>query len=287
MTTTPFGPDSELLRTFLAVAECSNTTRAAQSINKTQSAVSIQLKKLERQLGVELFHRLPRGMRLTEAGRSLVPRAERALMEVDSIAELFREPLTGTIRLGLPDDYSTLVLQRALFAFSRRHTNVEVNVTCGCSGKFPAMIKKKQLDLAIHSAPPTDTTPTFFEEPMVWAAHRDLDVAAGAPIPLAVFERSCWWRDVPTDTLAQAGLDWHVTFASESHDGIRAAIQSRMAIGILPESELPGDVIALRHLPALPASRLVLLSARTAQDTLIDAMSDALSNAFESITTRS
>ncbi len=284
--TRPFGPDSELLRTFLAVAAHENTTRAARSINKTQSAVSIQIKKLEHHLGAELFDRLPRGMRLNEAGRSLQPQAERALTEIDAIATQFSNPLAGKIRLGVPDDYSTVVLQRALYAFSRRHTDVEVHVTCGCSGGYPELIKKNELDLAIYSAPPTHTSPTLFKEPMVWAAHRDLDLATGAPIPLAVFERNCWWRDVPTDTLAAAGFDWYVAFSSESHDGVRAAVQSRMAVGILPQSGLPPDVEPLRRLPRLPPSRLVLLTASGGSRPLIDAMSEALAGAFEPIASR-
>ena len=281
--TTPLGPDSELLRTFLAVATHENTTRAARSINRTQSAVSIQIKKLEHHLDAELFERLPRGMRLTEAGRSLRPRAERVLAEIDAIGAHFGNPLAGKIRLGVPDDYSTVVLQRALYSFSRRHTDVEVQVTCGCSGGYPDLVKKNELDLAIYSAPPTDPSPVLFEEPMVWAAHRDLDLSAGAPIPLAVFERHCWWRDVPTDTLGEAGFDWYVAFSSESHDGVRAAVQSRMAVGILPESGLPTDVEPLRRLPLLPASRLVLLKASGGSRPLIDAMSESLASAFEPI----
>ena len=251
-------------------------------IHRTQSSVSIHLKRLESELDLQLFERLPRGMALTEAGKSLLPVAERALAEVDSIVDLFKEPLTGILRLGVPHDYS-LVLQRALFSFSRQNAGVQVQVTCGCTESYPELIRANELDLAVHSARPSDTTPILFSEPMVWAAHRDLDLRAGEPIPLAVLTRSCWWKNVPTDALAKAGLAWNVIFSSESHDGVRAAIQSRMAVGVLPKSELPKDVLVVDRLPALPSSDLTILSAKSDPDELVDTMTEALREAFRSL----
>ncbi len=282
MTLTP-GPDSELLRSFVAVATHRNVTRAAKTINRTQSSVSIHIKRLESELSQNLFDRLPRGMALTEEGRSLLPVAQRALAEVDSIVDLFKDPLTGTLRLGIPDDYSRIVLQRALFSFSRQNGGVQVQVTCGCTESYPELIETNQLDLAVHSARPSDTDPILFSEPMVWAAHRDFDLKVDEPIPLAVLDRTCWWKNVPTNALVEAGLDWTVMFSSESHDGVRAAIQSRMAVGVLPESGLPEDVLAIDRLPNLPASDLSILSAKNGPDQLVDTMTEALRAAFRSL----
>ena len=100
-----FQLDPDWLRTFLAVAEKRNVTRAADALGRTQSAVSVQLRKLESALSTKLFQRQARGMALTEAGHALVPAARRALDELDRIGDLFSAPLSGRLRVGIPDDY--------------------------------------------------------------------------------------------------------------------------------------------------------------------------------------
>lgn len=291
------GPDSELLRTFLSVAEHGNTTKAAAATNRTQSSVSLRIKKLEQLLGVELFQRSTRGMKLNQSGRALRPTAQRVIDDVDQLAAGFRERLAGTVRIGIPDDYGRFVLENVLAQFSGRHPDVVVSVTCGCSGAFPALIDASDLDLAIYSAPPSESADAFFTEPVVWAAHHDLALNRDDVLPLALFDRACWWSDVPTTALADAERPARVLFSSASHDGIRAAISARLAVGILPRSVLPPGVIELADLPALPPSSLVLLQSdaslgeaarsgvtwRGASSTVVSAMNDAIIDAFAAL----
>lgn len=291
------GPDSELLRTFLSVAEHGNTTKAAAATNRTQSSVSLRIKKLEQLLDVELFQRSARGMKLNQSGRALQPEAQRVIDDVDQLAASFRERLAGTVRIGIPDDYGRFVLENALAQFSGRHPDVVVSVTCGCSGAFPDLIDAGDLDLAIYSAPPSKSADAFFTEPVVWAAHRDLVLNSDDVLPLALFDRSCWWSDVPSTALANAGRPARVLFSSASHDGIRAAISARLAVGILPRSVLPSGVIELTDLPLLPPSSLVLLQSDTsrgdaaqgsvtrrgASSAVVSTMSDAIIDAFAAL----
>jgi len=106
--------DSDLLQTFLIVAEARNITRAADRLGRTQSAISVQIHKLEDVLSAKLFHREARGMTLTEAGEALLPAARRALCEIDRIGDLFAKPLLGRVRVGIPEDYGTSVLEKVL-----------------------------------------------------------------------------------------------------------------------------------------------------------------------------
>ena len=141
--------DGEGLRSFLAVAQAGNLTQAAADLGRTQSAVSVQIRKLEERLAVSLFARQARGMALTEAGERLLPAARRALAELGRIGALFSEPLSGRIRVGFPDDYGVPILERVLAAFAARHPAVEVSVHCGFSVGFPEAIRRKELDLAL------------------------------------------------------------------------------------------------------------------------------------------
>lgn len=276
------GPDSELLRTFLTVAEHGNTTRAAAASNRTQSSVSLRIKKLEQVLGVELFQRSAKGMKLNHSGRALLPEARRVVDDLDRLAASFRERVAGTIRIAVPDDYGRFVLEHVLARFSGRHPDVVVSVTCGCSGPFPDLVAAGDVDLAIHSAPPEQAEDAFFTEPVVWAAHRDLTF--DEMIPLALFDRTCWWRDVPTTALADAGHPARVLFTSASHDGVRAAISACVAVGILPRSALPAEAVEVPGLPPLPASHLVLLDNPRGESTpALDEMRGAIISAFAAL----
>ncbi|MEO0569219.1 MAG: LysR family transcriptional regulator, partial [Pseudomonadota bacterium] len=98
----PLNPD--LLRSFVAIAECGNLTVAAAQLYRTQSAISVQLRKLEEELGVSLFQRSNKGMVLSEAGEKLLPKARNILAELAATSALFSEPLSGRLRIGVPDD---------------------------------------------------------------------------------------------------------------------------------------------------------------------------------------
>ena len=123
--------ESDLMRAFLAVAETGSVTSAAGRIGRTQSAVSMQIRRLEDSLGQPLFHRLPRGVSLTARGAQLMPYAQRVVGLLDEAATALREkPLVGPVRIGIPDEYAETVLPRALAVFSERHPAVEVMVRC-------------------------------------------------------------------------------------------------------------------------------------------------------------
>ena len=123
--------DSDLMRAFLAVADTGSVTAAGDRIGRTQSAVSMQIRRLEESLGQPLFLRLPRGVELTPRGLQLLPYARRVTQLLDEAATALREkPLIGPVRIGIPDEYAETILPRALAAFSVRHPGVEVTVRC-------------------------------------------------------------------------------------------------------------------------------------------------------------
>ena len=145
--------DSDLMRSFLAVADTGSVTAAAARLSRTQSAVSLQIKRLEESLGQPLFDRQARGVSLTPRGDQLLPYARRVVALLDEAAIALREkPLVGPVRVGIPDEYSGTVLPRALAAFDERHEGVQVSIRCDHAERQLQALEEDLIDLAIDFA---------------------------------------------------------------------------------------------------------------------------------------
>ena len=123
--------DLDQLRTFVAIAETGSFTRAGDVVFKTQSAVSMQMRRLEERIGKPIFARDGRASRLTEEGERLLGYARRMVRLADETVAAFDDTeLSGSVRLGTPDDYADRFLPEVLARFSRSNPRVEVSVTC-------------------------------------------------------------------------------------------------------------------------------------------------------------
>src|SRR6266540_1445355 len=142
--------DIDQLRTFIAIAETGSFTRAADVVHKTQSAVSMQMKRLEERLGRPIFARDGRASKLTEDGERLLDYARRIVkLNVEALAAFSDAELTGRVRLGVPDDYADRYLPEIMARFSRVYPGVELTVICEPSTDLVERIKGNELDLAI------------------------------------------------------------------------------------------------------------------------------------------
>lgn len=274
--------DSDLLRTFVTIADCGNLTVAAGRLSRTQSAISVQLRKLERGLGVALFLRTPKGMTLTPSGETLLSRARPILADMQETAGLFSDPLVGSIRVGLPDDFDDEVLERILMGFSGAHPGVRVSAASGCTSGYPAAIRAGELDVAVSSGPDNGDGEALGIEETVWACKKEASLHLCDSIPLAVLDRGCWWQDLPIKTLNAAGRTHTVTFRGGSFASLQAALRAGFAIGILPRSCIGDDLQVLTEadgFPNLPASRRRILVSSQAPDPIAGAMVEAIRTA--------
>ena len=277
--------DTDLLRTFLTVAKHGNVTRGAEALHRTQSAVSVQIKRLEESLAARLFRREPRGVSLTEAGERLRAAAERIVGDLDETVQTFRaDPTGGLVRVGIPEEYGAEVLPTVLADFSARFPAVEVFVRCGFSVEFPEAIRRGELDLAVFAdCRRFGQSDTLIQDPMVWVASRPYRCRDEEPVPLALFDRACAWRDVTIQALENANQPYRIVFSSESTAGIKAAIATGLAVGVLARSTLESSMLVLGRehgLPPLPDSALFLL--RGSDGSLaIDAMAAAIESGFD------
>ncbi|MEO9652256.1 MAG: LysR family transcriptional regulator [Roseobacter sp.] len=278
--------DSDLLRSFLTIADSGNLTTASGRLGRTQSAISVQLRKLETGLGVALFIRTPRGMDLTPAGETLLPKAQLIVDELAQASALFAEPLTGQITVGLPDDFDGLVLESVLAGFARAHPGVRVRAVSGCTSGFPEAVRNRSMDLAVYSDPDNEEGETLCVEDTVWASVSKPLFDPAGPVQLAILERSCWWKDLPTSALRSAGREYSIVFRSSSFSALQAAINAGLAVGILPASCMGSDLQALtpkEGFPRLPRSRRSFLVSKDAPGDLTTAMIAAIREAHQSL----
>jgi len=280
--------DSDLLRTFLAVVRHRNVTHAAEVIHRTQSAVSVQIKRLEERLETNLFHREARGVSLTEAGERLQRAAERIVRDLDLTAATFkRDPIGGTVRVGIPDDYGSDVLPGILREFAVQHPSVEVVVRSEFGTEFQKAVERGDLDLAVcaQECLPIGTA-MLFEEQTVWASARGFRIGSDQLVPLALFDRSCWWRDMAINALQQAKRPYRIAYSCESVSGVKGAISGGLAVGVLARSSVDSTMQVLGiadGFPRLPRTGLSLLAPSKTRSTAVTAMAGAIRRGFSKI----
>ncbi|MEM1200502.1 MAG: LysR substrate-binding domain-containing protein, partial [Pseudomonadota bacterium] len=182
-------------------------------------------------------------------------------------------------RIGIPDDYDDTILEKLMVEFARRHPEVEIFAHSGCTSKFTEAVKTGKLDIAVCSGRSMSEGQPLSSIPNVWAAAQTLELEPSAPVPLAILERTCWWRDIPTTALDEARRSWTLAYSSESFASVRAAIRSGLAVGVVPRNTLEPSMKIMgkrEGFPPLPASQRAILVNANAPDELTSAMSDAI-----------
>ncbi|MEM7303264.1 MAG: LysR family transcriptional regulator [Pseudomonadota bacterium] len=276
---------SDLLLAFVTIAEHKHLTRAANQLGRTQSALSVQLRKIEQKLKCQLFERQSGGMALTPQGERLLPIARGILADLRAAQAMFDLPLRGTLRVGIPDHYDDMVFERVLARFGQSHPQVDLFVTSGCSAHFPQDVEHGRLDIAVISGAMAGIGETLEIEKTVWVESETFDLDPARPVPLAILNRGCWWSNMPISALSEAGRNFNVTFRSTSFSNVRCAIRAGLAIGVLPARALQKGMRispAERALPHLPEMARSLVVSPKSPSELTSAVAMALKNELAS-----
>ena len=277
--------DSDLLRTFVAVSDSGSFTRAGEVVGRTQSAISLQMKRLEELAGGALFERGSRGVAPTRLGQDLLTNARRvlSLLEETSLA-LRAPPLTGPVRLGLPEEYGHAVLARALGAFAARHAGVEVTVRYGSSAENLSRLTAGDLDLAVlfdwQTMPSGEV---LRHDPTVWVTSERHRIHERSPLPVALYTSSGWCTDYAIKSLKTRHIAYRVAFTSDTNGGLKLAVAAGLAVAPMSRSNIPEDcreLTAAEGYGAIDASRLVLRRNPLSSSEAIDTMASALRDAF-------
>jgi DNA-binding transcriptional LysR family regulator len=199
--------DLDLLRTFLAVARSGSFTRAAAEVHLTQSAISRQMRDLERSLDTALFERFGRGVHLTAAGDALVGRAERILLEARETLQVMEEikaGVAGELRIGATITAANYVLPDLLAVYRRKHPRVRLVLQPASTPKLVSQVQRNEIDLAVVGQIPADSdlrTWQLIEDEIVLFASRDHALARKRKASLKALAGEEWiLRDPASDT---------------------------------------------------------------------------------------
>ena len=270
--------DPDQLRTLVAIADTGSFTRAANTVAKTQSAVSMQMRRLEERVGKPLFERDGRASRLTADGERLLPFARRILkLNAETMAAFEENPESGTVRLGMPDDYAAF-LPEILGRFAASRPLAEISLVCSPTPMLVEALAGNELDIAIITYVPAKGRPKPLivrRDPLVWVTSERFAVHEETPLPLALGNPLCDWRRVAIAGLEAIGRDHRIAFSSWNAAAVSAAVHAGLAVSVLPASAVTSGMRVLGEdegFPHLPACEIGVLRGPNADTQLADAL---------------
>ncbi len=260
--------DIDALRTMVVGTELGSFARAAVQLGRSQSAVSMQIRKLEEQAGKPLFARSGRHLVPTEAGDALLAYARRIIALNDEAAvSVGATAAAASVRMGLPQDFFEDVMPDALGRFSQARPGVHVEVRAGRNHVLESEVRAGRIDVAVAFFPEgSDGHGTLIASlPMVWLAPQAAQgIAAATPLPLILFDHPCLFRQAALKALDRAGRRWRLALTTPSLPGVWAALRLGHGVTVRTRHQVPAGVTEITPsagLPDLPRIELRLLTA--------------------------
>lgn len=265
----------EHMRTFLAVVDGGGFVHAGRTLHRTQSAVTQNVRKLEEIVGCTLLERRQGHITgLTAEGERFLPQVRDILGRLsNAVGALRSAPMTGRIRLGVPDDFNASDIQTAVSCCRAMNPDLKVEVRSALSGGIRAMARDGDLDVALFRATDGDdgisdmSLRSLGSESLHWVQRPDLQIGDWAEVPLVLFPDGCPYRDAALRALTAAGRPFHVAYSSPSIANIRNAVAAGLGVGVLNRRLCDASCAVLDEqagFPLLPDARLVL-AVRTEQ----------------------
>lgn len=257
---------TDVLRTFVTASDTGNFTDTAAIIHRTQSAVTMQIKRLEELTDCSLFQRDGRKMRLTPDGQNLLWYARRIIKIHDEAVAAMRKPeLTGRVRLGAPDDYAERLLPILLSRFGDTYPQVQVEVFCRSDASMMQLLNTGELDILIHSDSEVPRRGEIIcRDQLVWVTSAKHLAHEQDPLPLAVYGCDCIYHNWAVKSLEGVNRNYRFAYSSQSTTGILAAVRSGLAVTVAARSTLPDDFRILDRIdgfPELPSIVITIIKA--------------------------
>lgn len=255
--------DTELLRTFLAITETGNFTLAGARVNKTQSAVSQQVKRLEATFGATLFQRSATEVSLTEAGRILLPHARRIVAaQTDALADFGKSDTTGTIAVGMPEIFADTFIPRILPSFQAAWPNVSIALELRDSRELYGQLTSGAVDIAFvtDGEVPGLDGPIVLDDPALWIAPLHLPIEEERPLPVITWRRGSNYERTVLTALTAASIPYRVSVRTQSIGGLISAVSANLGLTVITRSSLTDRVRVLEDagLPNIAARRVRL-----------------------------
>ncbi|UUW69922.1 LysR family transcriptional regulator [Pseudomonas oryzihabitans] len=238
----PASLDIDVLRTFHTIVRLGQFRAASLQLNRSPSAVSSQIRRLEEQTGGRLFERDNQAVTLTPLGRRVLLETAELLQAHDRIlAGLTGQPVVGEVRLGVAEDYAARLLKAVFPRLQGEHPGIVLEVLTGNSGQLRRWLGQGLLDLALLVGPPrTDRADgqLFGHTQPVWVAGPGLQLSPDASVPLALHGEGCSYRELGIDLLIRQGRRWHAVVTSAASSALEAAVELGQAVAITDRARM-------------------------------------------------
>ncbi len=276
--------DLTALRSFVTVAETGGVTRAAQQLNLTQSAVSMQIKRLEEMLQLPLLDRAGRGVALTAHGEQLLGYGRRILaINDEAISRMMHAAFEGEVRLGVPTDIVHPHIPRVLRQFDREYPRVKIHLVSSYTKQLKESLAAGELDLILTTEDaPGEGAEVLAVEPLVWVGAPGGTAWRGRPLRVA-FERQCLFKPWAQKALDEAGIPWEHAVDTRATRTVEASVSADLAVHAMLQVAVSPHLEQIAHggaLPELPSSRILLYRARRALGAPVDALAEMLRLAY-------
>lgn len=254
------------LRAFVTAIDTGSLTAAGRHVHRSQSALSMQIAKLEQAVGRPVLVRTPRRLDVTPAGRELLEHARRIVsLHDEAVQAMHGEVIRGRLTVGVPEDYAVPYLTPVLRDFAQRHSGVELTLVCQQSTELVPRILRGEVDIGVVTRDRPVRGQPLFEEPLVWAASARYEAWRASPLPIVVYETGSSARRAALAALRTLRRPYRVVCESASPAGMLAAVEAGLAVALFTRCSVPAgyEILGRRHgLPALPALPVILLRSR-------------------------
>jgi len=283
----PRNLDMTALRSFVAVAEAGGVTKAAGFLNLTQSAVSMQIKRLEESLDLKLLDRSGRGVALTGSGEQLLGYARRMLALNDEVfSRLTHQAYVGEIVLGVPHDIVYPAIPQVLQRFSVEYPRMKVRLVSSYTTGLRKMFDRGECDMILTTEDTLEQGgETLIELPLIWIGAPNGAIWKTRPLRLA-YEHACIFRAGVQQKLDQAAIPWEVVVESDSTRTIEASVSADLAVHTVLEGMEPPYVEPIEHggaLPELTGKQINLYVSALAKGQAISGLVDQIRQAYSSL----
>ncbi|MEH6444701.1 MAG: LysR family transcriptional regulator [Oceanospirillaceae bacterium] len=254
--------DIELLRTFVAVVDNGSFTRAAGQIYRSQSAISMQIKRLEEQLERKLFLRNARALKLTLDGRALIPYARKLLkLHDEAMDNILNRSQAKNIRIGCPDDFSHTLLPDLIQVMRSKIANVHISSICANSNVLRQHLDNGELDMTIITRPENSNEGILLrQEQGVWLCN-DPALLQQRPLPLALLEPGCKFHSSVIDGLEKADISYDLICDASNCGLLIELVKRNCAVSVMAAHAAPDSLTKLNvveGLPTLPVAEIVI-----------------------------
>lgn len=273
--------DINLLRTMIAFAESGSCQGAASVVHRTQAAVSVHLKRLEEIAGKQLFEKVGRRLKLTPYGENMVAYARQIVrLHNEALAAFEPGTYTGTVRIGLPDDYIAVLLDILLLSFSSALPKAQLDLVCAPSAELRLLLAANTLDIAILSCE-TDTKEGYVlrKESSHWLASSGYSHIETPKKKLLLFPEGCILRKWALNALTARGIDYEIVCTSHNMQALKTAMSHGMGVMIATECNIPTGSVSLSEnmgFPALPEVTIMVSASSNADPSLVQPLYNAL-----------